>query len=263
MGECWFSDDRGLGSRSFKGASWSWSLAKATRTVGVEGILMSLVVLVMLAGQVPAQMQPKVSGVPVTPAVARTTSRFEVRLVALNDVPRLPSVGDQVPPPPPPPAEESEASPSAPAPLVPAPQVISAPVCGPEYAADCAHGEGYGMVAGGVTPGCPGGCPSYLEEDDTKICKLGTSGDLYPHYAYFPVYHGYYYFRPYNYTAVAEHQRFASCIGLDPRMPYSLSGFQRIYANFPIQFTPARAPIGTALPQGSGLAELESLLVEP
>ncbi len=112
-----------------------------------------------------------------------------------------------------------------------------------------------------MSPGCPN-CHACSDDDDTKLCKLSSTCDLYPHYAYYPRYHGYYYFRPYNYTTIAEHQAFAQCIGLDPRMPYSLANFNTIYSTFPIQFTPARSPIGSALPQGSGLPQLEDL-VEP
>ncbi|MDX1970522.1 MAG: hypothetical protein SFV23_25355 [Planctomycetaceae bacterium] len=173
-----------------------------------------------------------------------------------------------------PPAEEAlvPAPAPAPAPLVAAP--ISEPAPSPlgSYEADVQRAPCCSPAGNCLTSACPGGacmspgcphCHASCDEDDTKICKLSSTCDLYPHYAYYPRYHGYYYFRPYNYTMIAEHQAFAQCIGLDPRTPYSLANFNAIYSTFPIQFTPARSPVGTALPHGSGLPQLEDLLEKP
>ena len=42
-----------------------------------------------------------------------------------------------------------------------------------------------------------------------------------PHYPYFPSMHGYYYFRPYHHSHLAEQQNLAAQWGEDPRMPYA------------------------------------------
>ncbi len=47
-------------------------------------------------------------------------------------------------------------------------------------------------------------------------------GDLHGHYPYYPEYHGYYYFRPYNYEHVLQASAFAAQIGGDPTAPYSV-----------------------------------------
>ncbi len=227
---------------------------------------MSLTLVLMLAGQFPAQTSVERAAVlPASASIHRPLREelLEQRVAQASDAPTLPPVpgstdGLDAVPPPPPPEEESYDEASPPLALQPLALQPVAPGC----CFTAMGNHGYGQVAGGLTPGCPG-CPVCLEEDDTKVCKLHTTGDMYPHFAYYPTFHGYYYFRPYSYTAVAEHQRFATCIGLDPRMPYTLSGFDRIYSSFPIQFTPTQAPTGTALPLGSGLPELENLLALP
>jgi hypothetical protein len=53
--------------------------------------------------------------------------------------------------------------------------------------------------------------------------------DMPPHTPYLPELHGYYYFRPYNYTHVAEHQAFVKGFGADPRNPYSDGIFKKVY----------------------------------
>lgn len=174
--------------------------------------------------------------------------------------------------PPPPPAEESAATGGN---AAPPPQL--APVAEPAATAPSMVYEMDTPLAGCCSdggcepwlascPNCPhglggSGCPTcMLQEDDVCICKLNSTYDLYPHYAYYPRYHGYYYFRPYNYQTIAEHQQFAACIGLDPRMPYSLSGFDRIYAGFPQKYPRDRSPLTSTMQTGSGLSQLEDLL---
>jgi hypothetical protein len=174
------------------------------------------------------------------------------------------------------PAPPVETAPPRPIPAAEAPvaAAVAAPPMAPppagSYESDGCKSDGYvsGLYCQAYAD-CPdgsgGSCPSCWNEsgkDDGCLCKLHSTCDLYPHYAYYPKYHGYYYFRPYNYQMIAEHQRFAACIGLDPRMPYSLSVFDRVYANFTEKYTPTHGPIGTALPQGSGLPLLEDLLAE-
>ncbi len=57
-------------------------------------------------------------------------------------------------------------------------------------------------------------------------------GNLHPHYPYFPIYHGYYYFRPYNFTHVRPAAALAAQMGGDPKAPYSVA-FLKPY--FPIK----------------------------
>ena len=179
------------------------------------------------------------------------------RQIPGSDAPQLPPQPElnEFPPPPPPESLEAETD-SAVMPVHPPMSMVQVPPAG------CRHdGLCYSECSEGqhcLSPGCPSCFAG--EDDDTKVCKLHSTCDLYPHYAYYPKFHGHYYFRPYSYTTIAEHQQFAACIGLDSRMPYSLENFNRTYSAFPIQFTPTRAPAGTALPTGSGLPELESLL---
>ena len=52
------------------------------------------------------------------------------------------------------------------------------------------------------------------------------------HLSYFPEMHGYYYFRSYNWTHIAEHQRIASEWGEDPRNPYGRQLFEQVYADY-------------------------------
>ncbi|MDA0834264.1 MAG: hypothetical protein O3A29_13375 [Planctomycetota bacterium] len=61
-----------------------------------------------------------------------------------------------------------------------------------------------------------------------RICWT-TTGDMHQHYPYFPRYHGYYYYRPYNYIHVLEHQYQALSLGGDPRAPYQNRQFERVY----------------------------------
>lgn len=61
-----------------------------------------------------------------------------------------------------------------------------------------------------------------------RICWT-TTGDMHPHYAYYPRFHGYYYYQPYNYIHVLEHQYQALSLGGDPRAPYHNRQFERVY----------------------------------
>ncbi len=76
----------------------------------------------------------------------------------------------------------------------------------------CTYGEGYGYGRG------------YLCEDGT--CTM------HPRYPYFPPLHGYYYFRPYHFLHVIEHQFAVDDWGGDPRNPYANTIFQRVYAEY-------------------------------
>ncbi len=110
--------------------------------------------------------------------------------------------------------------------------------------------------------GCPNcyGCPCDDDDDGCCLCGPDSPCDLYPHYAYYPQHHGHYYFRPYNYQTIFEHQQWATCAGLDPRNPYSNKIFCMALAGFEQVYRPENAPIGSALPNGNGLPQLEELL---
>ncbi len=43
------------------------------------------------------------------------------------------------------------------------------------------------------------------------------------HMAYFPDSHGYYYFKPYNFQHLPQHQQFVASFGGDTRNPYDIS----------------------------------------
>ena len=60
-------------------------------------------------------------------------------------------------------------------------------------------------------------------EGQCNVCNMPQ------HYPYEAVM-GYYYFRPYNYRHIAEHQRAVTVWGGDPRNPYSNDLFKSVYA---------------------------------
>jgi hypothetical protein len=51
------------------------------------------------------------------------------------------------------------------------------------------------------------------------------------HYAYPPAYHGYYYFRPYNYAHVLRDRDVVLRLQGDPLAPYATEMFKDIYAS--------------------------------
>ncbi|MDA1017429.1 MAG: hypothetical protein O3A00_23605 [Planctomycetota bacterium] len=67
---------------------------------------------------------------------------------------------------------------------------------------------------------CQSGCTS-------KACRHSTC-TLYPHYAYFPECHGYYYFTPYNWVHIDQHRM--TIPGQDFKNPYSNAVFDQLYA---------------------------------
>lgn len=79
----------------------------------------------------------------------------------------------------------------------------------------CGGGTGGGGLGGG---GFWGG-----NRSDCMACQMPM------HYPHDSAYHGYYYFRPYNYVHIRQHQNAASRWGGDPRNPYSNTIFQGIY----------------------------------
>ncbi|MFN0197554.1 MAG: hypothetical protein ACKVT0_12490 [Planctomycetaceae bacterium] len=83
---------------------------------------------------------------------------------------------------------------------------------------------------------CENCCSCQFRFLKSRCCKDGcgricwsTTGDMHPHYPYFPRHHGYFYYRPYNYIHVLEHQYQALSLGGDPRAPYHNRQFERVY----------------------------------
>ncbi|MDP1795950.1 MAG: hypothetical protein Q8K78_00640 [Planctomycetaceae bacterium] len=133
----------------------------------------------------------------------------------------------------------------------------------PAYGPEPVPGPGEFVDGYGYGGGCPTcyGCPGDDDDDDCCLCnKIPHPCNMYPHYAYYPKYHGHYYFRPYNYTTVFQHQQWATTAGIDPRNPYSNKIFCAAMAGFAQSFRPENGPIGSALPVGNGLPQLEELL---
>lgn len=89
------------------------------------------------------------------------------------------------------------------------------------------------------------GCPETCELDSRRArrcerrrcrgqCRCcGSTCDMFPHYPYLPVNRGYYYFRPYNWTMIGQHQNIAAAWGLDPMNPYSRELFEKLYGAHP------------------------------
>ena len=53
---------------------------------------------------------------------------------------------------------------------------------------------------------------------------------MYPESPYCAVNHGYYYFRPYHYSHIAQQQMIAARWGADPRSPYRSDLFYALYS---------------------------------
>lgn len=114
--------------------------------------------------------------------------------------------------------------------------LVSYPVLGQEQASQ-ANGSASVPVAAATT--------NVVQDDsccdcgaDPACCGRGgcRGGYLhrnnFPHYAYFPCDHGYYYFHPYNVSHIPLHQSIATSWGIDPRNPYSNEIFQKVYAQY-------------------------------
>lgn len=123
-----------------------------------------------------------------------------------------------------------------PANTVSAPATISLASCECSYPAahscmpgnECGSGQsgsGYGACNACGSSFCDGCCQ--LKKRSWLDCE--TTGDMYPHYPYTPVYHGYYYFRPYNYSTILRQKGEVIALGGDPKAPYSHKMFIQIY----------------------------------
>lgn len=157
---------------------------------------------------------------------------------------------------------------------LPADPGCAGPAAGCSHSASWGH-SGYGpAVASGCycssghcrcgRDDCPCGCDDGCFDRCRNRCawsKAHTTGDMYPHFPYYPQDHGYYYFRPYNYMHVHEQAGQAMSMGIDPGNPYSNSIFDSIYEGYYAQNPPAAdPPLGSVEPIGSSLPMLEDLL---
>lgn len=123
--------------------------------------------------------------------------------------------------------------------------------CGTEAASCGVAQPGDGWQASGCQCGCQqnggvctcNGCNhcNECEECDDDECKDPRDGgfchcycrstcDMPPHFAYYPKYHGYYYFLPYNYSHVLRDIEAVRALNGDPRMPYSTAMFAAVYS---------------------------------
>lgn len=145
-----------------------------------------------------------------------------------------------------------------PANTVSAPATISLASCECSYPAahscmpggSCQSGGGDGSGGGyGVCNMCGSSyCNGFCKLKKRPWWNWGTTGDMYPHYPYTPAYHGYYYFRPYNYTNVLKQKGEVVAIGGDPKAPYSHKMFIRIYEQIDLTSYEESPTNGTNLP---------------
>ncbi len=79
--------------------------------------------------------------------------------------------------------------------------------------------------------GSSGDCHCCCKKRKRCCCCLfeESTCDMYPHYAYDPVFHGYYYFRPYNYRHIALHQQISVSQGGTTEAPYSTAHLAAVY----------------------------------
>lgn len=92
---------------------------------------------------------------------------------------------------------------------------------------------------------------------DPRVLYKHSTCDLYPHFAYHPKDHGYYYFRPYNHDHIWRHQPIVAGWGGDPRNPYSTKTFSNLFADVTYDLPPSYIP-----PTTPRLPLLEDLLMK-
>lgn len=98
-------------------------------------------------------------------------------------------------------------------------------------------------------------------------CFCPTTGDWYPHFAYLPAFHGYYYYKPYNFTHVLRDMRRDQVLGEIPFMPYSTLMFAEVYHDAEnaayVPFGPPEPTVRPLSPVSKPLPDLEVLLRMP
>jgi hypothetical protein len=117
------------------------------------------------------------------------------------------------------------------------PSGYSAPMPVPMYGGPVAGGmpmTPVDQVFGQDAPTCGGCCASECCSDWCKRCWwFGTHStcDMPQHFPYPPAFHGYYYFRAYNYSQIFQHRLIAPLLGAEPFAPYETTNFQKIYVD--------------------------------
>ena len=97
------------------------------------------------------------------------------------------------------------------------------PVCGKSTVDPCSSGDTTGCIRQSLCDCC------------SERYKCRSTCNMYPHYPYFPAFHGYYYFRPYNYSHVPVQKDIALAFGEDPTAPYAGALFDRLYAELMVE----------------------------
>lgn len=169
--------------------------------------------------------------------------------------------------------DQACAVPACPAPVCAAPActvpVCTEPVCagaGPVESSCCGANDGFDEAGyyrsrWGAGAGC--GPEDYVCSLFCKPCRQScflSTGDLYPHYPYLPEAGGYYYFRPYNYTHIAQHQQAAALWGAPAGNPYSHALYERLNTVQLDQPAVTRTRLPT---RGDRLPNLNDLLDRP
>lgn len=126
-----------------------------------------------------------------------------------------------------------------------------------EFTSPCGDcNGGYGGDRRNGCRGCRGG----------SCCRDSTC-DMRQHAPYAPNNHGYYYFAPYNYAMIWQHQKWIISVGGDPRNPYSRAMFIPVYEQLEnTMYDPDSKPSQTLsplVPVSKKLPELESLIKKP
>lgn len=233
----------------------------------------------LLAGMVAACLQasPSLASDTATNANDEAEQRFEMPKVIVRPVQRVAAEGPPAAPPPAPPAAPHVPPPAPPLDAPGAPPVATegvaepAPVfADPLVAPGCetTNWQGAAWGAGGWYGDCgPCNDRTCKEERDYYFSKFHgpcrSTCDMPPHFPYYPEYHGYYYFRPYNWEHVWAHQALAPMLGESPYTPYATTAFQAIYAELPPEELPDRQTLPLTPGLQHGLPSLEFLLQPP
>lgn len=156
-------------------------------------------------------------------------------------------------------------------PAPPAPQQLNSFVptpdaCGFSHAHAASTCDLCDCQGGGKSGKCKGcecygglGCTTWKGK-----CSLFSTCDMYPHFPYPPMFHGYYYFRPYNYDNILRQQQVVSMWGGNPQQPYSIKMFDQYDQSFQPSFEPPQDEVLTpsVRPRQDRLPLLEDLLRE-
>lgn len=230
----------------------------------------------LLAGMMAAcfQAAPVVAGDTATIANDGAEQQFQMPKVIVRPVQRVAAEEAPVAPPPAPPVDYPAVGPP-PGPLSPGqlPPAAGHVEPAPVFADDCEAMPGWqgnGAVHGdGYWYGDCGPCNNRTCKEEMKYYWSKFHGpcrstcDMPPHFPYYPQYHGYYYFRPYNWEHVWMHQALAPMLGESPYTPYATTAFQPIYAELPPEELPDRQTLPLTPGLERGLPSLEYLLREP